>query len=101
MPLNTREGVAEAPIEPGLRTLCEPWLLGPLAKLWRLMVPAKPLPLLRPLTLIRVARLERLDRDRLADGEALGVAELDQMAVRCHAGVLQVPDLGLAELASP
>src|SRR6185312_5846458 len=51
MPLNTRDGVAEAPIEPGLRMLCEPWLLGPLEKLWRLMVPAKPLPLLRPLTL--------------------------------------------------
>src|ERR1035441_5935059 len=25
MPLKTREGVAEAPIEPGARTLCEPW----------------------------------------------------------------------------
>ena len=44
MPLNTREGVADAPIEPGARTLCEPWDLGPLAKLWRLIVPWKPLP---------------------------------------------------------
>src|SRR6476469_9106241 len=43
-PLNTREGVAEAPIEPGARTLCEPWLAGPREKLWRLIVPWKPLP---------------------------------------------------------
>ena len=39
MPLKTREGVADAPIEPGARTLCEPWDLGPEAKLWRLIVP--------------------------------------------------------------
>ena len=39
MPLSTREGVAEAPIEPGARTLCEPCDFGPLAKLWRLIVP--------------------------------------------------------------
>src|SRR5204862_6190452 len=44
-PLNTREGVAEAPIEPGLRTLCEPWVTGPRLKLWRLIVPWKPLPI--------------------------------------------------------
>src|ERR687897_246180 len=36
MPLNTRAGSAEAPIEPGARTLCEPCDLGPAAKLWRL-----------------------------------------------------------------
>ena len=29
MPLKTREGNAEAPIEPGLRTLCEPCVTGP------------------------------------------------------------------------
>ena len=44
MPLNTRDGVADAPIEPGARTLCEPCDFGPLAKLWRLIVPWKPLP---------------------------------------------------------
>src|SRR5262245_2692823 len=33
IPLKTREGVAEAPIEPGLRTLCEPWVTGPRPKL--------------------------------------------------------------------
>src|SRR3954447_15304201 len=51
IPLNTREGVAEAPIEPGWRTLCEPWLLGPVEKLWRLTVPWKPLPFETPETL--------------------------------------------------
>ena len=35
MPLNTREGVALAPTEPGARTLCEPWLFGPDLKPWR------------------------------------------------------------------
>ena len=44
MPLNTREGVAEAPIEPGARLLCEPCDIGPREKLWRLTVPWKPLP---------------------------------------------------------
>ena len=50
MPLNTRAGSAEAPIEPGARTLCEPCDLGPEAKLWRLIVPAKPLPFEMPET---------------------------------------------------
>src|SRR3954452_21016117 len=51
MPLNTRAGSAEAPIEPGARTLCEPCDLGPEAKLCRLIVPAKPLPFEVPDTL--------------------------------------------------
>ena len=51
-PRNTRDGVAEAPIEPGLRTLCEPWETGPRLKLCRLIVPAKPLPIDVPATLI-------------------------------------------------
>ena len=51
MPLNTREGVADAPIDPGARTLCEPCDFGPLAKLWRLIVPWKPLPFEMPETL--------------------------------------------------
>ena len=52
MPLKTRDGVAEAPIEPGLRTLCEPCETGPRLKLWRLIVPWKPLPIETPETLI-------------------------------------------------
>src|ERR671931_455052 len=52
-PLNTRDGVADAPIEPGLRMLCEPCVFGPRLKLCRLIVPAKPLPIPIPETLTR------------------------------------------------
>ena len=52
MPLKTRDGVADAPIEPGLRMLCEPCERGPLEKLCRLIVPWKPLPIPMPATLI-------------------------------------------------
>ena len=45
MPLKTRAGSALAPIEPGARTLWEPWVTGPREKLWRLIVPWKPLPI--------------------------------------------------------
>jgi hypothetical protein len=50
-PLKTRDGVAEAPIEPGLRMLCEPCVTGPRWKLCRLIVPWKPLPMPVPETL--------------------------------------------------
>src|SRR5690606_36106961 len=51
MPLKTRPGVAQPPIEPGLRcTAWAPWLDGCRWKPCRLMVPAKPLPLLVPTT---------------------------------------------------
>src|SRR5215210_553466 len=56
MPLNTRAGSAEAPIEPGARTLCEPCETGPRWKLCRLIVPAKPLPIPIPATLTRSPR---------------------------------------------
>ena len=44
IPLKTRDGYAEAPIEPGARTLCEPWVTGPRVKPCRLIVPWNPLP---------------------------------------------------------
>src|SRR5947209_6933994 len=49
VPLMTRDGYAEAPIEPGARTFIEPCDSGPRLKLCRLIVPAKPRPLLRPI----------------------------------------------------
>ena len=52
MPFQTRAGQADWPIEPGLRTLWEPWVTGPRPKLWRLTVPAKPLPFDVPVTLM-------------------------------------------------
>ncbi len=48
IPFITRAGQAEAPIDPGARTLCEPCDFGPLAKLCRLIVPWKPLPFETP-----------------------------------------------------
>ena len=51
MPLNTRDGVADAPIEPGARTLCDPCVTGPREKLCRLIVPWKPFPIETPVTL--------------------------------------------------
>ncbi len=50
IPLKTRAGKALAPIEPGARTLCDPWLTGPRLKLWRLIPPWKPLPIEIPET---------------------------------------------------
>src|SRR5581483_11780729 len=44
-PLKTRDGVADAPTDPGARMLWEPCARGPLEKLWRLIVPWKPLPM--------------------------------------------------------
>ena len=46
VPLKTRAGVAQAPIEPGARwCLWLPWAPPWPLKLWRFMAPAKPLPL--------------------------------------------------------
>ena len=51
MPLKTRAGVAQAPIEPGARcTLWLPWLAPWPEKLCRSMTPGKPLPLEIPAT---------------------------------------------------
>ena len=69
MPLKTRDGVADAPIEPGLRMLCEPCVFGPRWKLWRLIVPAKPLPIPIPETLIASPGSKASTVTRLADDE--------------------------------
>ena len=54
MPGRTREGKADAPIEPGARWNIEPWVAAPPRKLCRLMTPWKPLPRLTPET-VRVS----------------------------------------------
>ena len=54
VPRNTRDGVAQAPMEPGAR--CVRWVpceAGRPLKLWRFMAPAKPLPLLTAVTSTR------------------------------------------------
>ena len=100
-PLKTRDGYADAPIEPGLRMLCEPCVTGPRWKLWRLIVPWKPLPMPMPADLDLVAGLEELDGDVLAlHGVGEVAAELDEMAVRAvDAGLREVAALGLRDLA--
>ena len=85
MPLKTRDGVAEAPIEPGLRMLCEPCDFGPRWNLCRLIVPAKPLPIPIPATLIASPGLEGLDGHRLADDELGAAPELDEVTMRLDA----------------
>ena len=97
MPLNTREGVADAPIEPGARTLCEPCDLGPAWKLWRLIVPWKPLPFEMPETLTTWPTSKFSTVTSSPTVELAGVvAELDDVAQRRRAGLLQVAELGLA-----
>ena len=99
MPLNTRLGYALAPMEPGWRTLCEPWVSGPRPKLCRLMVPWKPLPLLTPATRHVLAVLERLDGDGVADLELADAIELHEMThAVLEAGLLEVAELGLADV---
>ena len=86
-------------MEPGARTLCEPWDFGPLEKLWRLIVPWKPLPFEVPEIFTRWPGLERLDGDGLADLQLAGlVAELDEVAVRAGVGLLEVAELGLGQV---
>src|SRR5262249_43045686 len=51
-----------------------------------------------PAHLDLVARREGLDRDRLADDGLARAAELDEMAVRLDAVLLQVAELALREL---
>ena len=53
MPLITRDGYDEAPIEPGARWNIEPCVAAPPAKWWRLTTPWKPWPLLVPMTSTR------------------------------------------------
>ena len=54
MPLNTRDGVAHAPIAPGERCLRSvPWLLDRPLNPWRFITPANPLPLETPTTSAR------------------------------------------------
>jgi hypothetical protein len=92
MPLKTRDGVADAPIEPGLRTLCEPCDVGPRWKLCRLIVPAKPFRARRRSpSPSRRARTPR--RDVLADDQLALAAQLEQA---CRYGAV---DLVLLQVA--
>ncbi len=93
MPLKTRDGVAEAPIEPGLRMLCEPCVFGPAMEAMTLDRSREALADPDARDLDRLARLERLDRDRLADHQLGAAAELDQVTMGLQPCLLQVTQL--------
>ena len=99
MPLKTRDGVAEAPIEPGLRTLCEPCETGPRLKLWRLIVPAKPLPIPIPEILMVSPGSKASTVIASPSVSSRRPAELDQAPVRLEPP--QVAELGLARSSAP
>ena len=102
VPLNTRPGKEQAPIEPGARCiLWLPWLAPWPVKLWRFMAPAKPLPRLTAVTSTRSPLARHVGLDLLADLVAVdGVeAQLDQAHARLDAGLGEVPGLGLVQLA--
>ena len=100
MPLKTRDGVADAPIEPGARTLCEPCEAGRGGTV-ALDRSLEALADRRAGDLHLVARLEHLDRHALAlhrVGEV--AAELDEVAIGALDPVpLEVAALGLRDLA--
>ena len=81
-----------------MRTLCEPCETGPRREAVPLDRALEALADRDAGDLDLVAGLERLDGDRLADREPALAAELDEVAMRADAGLLQMPDLGLREL---
>jgi hypothetical protein len=101
MPFSTRDGKAEAPMEPGARWNIEPWVAWPPRKWWRLTTPWKPLPLLMPTTVMlspgRTAR-----RALVADlGFVLLVdAQLAQYAAGRQAGLGEVSLHGFRDAAT-
>ena len=99
MPFMTRDGVAEAPIEPGARTLCEPWAARAAREVVALDRALEALADPDPGDLDLVAGLEDLDGDGLAlDGTVDAAAKLDEPAVRADAGLREVAELGLRQL---
>ena len=100
MPLKTRDGVADAPIEPGLRMLCEPCDARAGAEVVALDRPLEALADPDAGDLDLVARLEDLDRHRLALDRAVdAAAELDEPAVRADLELREMAELALRELA--
>ena len=101
MPLKTRDGVAEAPIEPGLRTLCEPCVTRAAAEVVALDRALEALADADPRDLHLVARLEDLDRDALALDGAVEVRRGTRRGGgrRLDAEPCRWPSSGLRDLA--
>ena len=102
MPLNTRLGVAHAPIAPGERCfLCTPWLPPRPWNPWRFITPAKPLPFETPTT-STARRRRRVGPEllaRLVGGRVVG-AELDDVAPGSVAVLSKWPCMGLRDVAA-
>ncbi len=102
MPLKTRLGVEEAPIEPGLRWLrCEPCEDETPLKLWRFITPAKPLPLLVPMTstFLPASKMSTaISWPSAVLGGVVG-ADLGDVAARRDARLLEVAGERLGHLA--
>ena len=103
VPLKTRAGVAQAPMEPGDRCFlwlpCEaPWPL----KLCRFMPPAKPLPLETAMASTRSPALEQVGVELLADLVLADVveAELDQPRPGSTPALAKWPCSGLVRVAA-
>ena len=96
LPGNTRPGVWRWPIEPGARCTTEaPCEAMPPAKLWRFIVPAKPLPIVVPVTSTIWPGGEDVDLElgarRQLGALAVGEAELDQRPARLDLRLGVVP----------
>ena len=104
VPLNTREGVAHAPMEPGARCiLWLPWEAPWPLKLCRFMAPANPLPLDTAVASTSSPGLHDLGGQLLADlvGRRVVDPQLDQAAAGIDAGRVVVATLGLVEGGGP
>ena len=102
MPLKTRLGVEEAPIEPGLRWLrCEPWRRRDTLEVVALHDTGEALALAGADDVDQLAGLEDVDRELLAERVLGGVggAHLGEVAARRDAGLVEVTGGRLVHLA--
>ena len=102
VPLNTRPGVAQAPIEPGARCMLVVAVAGALAReVVALHDAGEALAPADGGDVDPLARVEHVDLELLADRVAVDVveAQLDQADARLDAGLGEVAGLGLGELA--
>ena len=104
VPLNTRDGVAQAPIEPGERCfLWLPWEAPWPLKLWRFMPAGEALALGHGDGVDQLAGLEQVGGQLLAHLVVGGVVdpELDQPAAGVDPGLVEVALLGLGQGRCP
>ena len=102
MPLNTRPGNEQAPIEPGERCiLWLPWLAPWPLKLWRFMAPAKPLPRLTAVTSTcsPLASTSTLISWPTSKPSTSSRRSSTRLRTGLHAGLGEVARLGLVQLA--